>query len=681
MTNRLELDVAILGGGFAGVYCAKTLCRKLGPVAANRVGLISDENYMVFQPMLPEVSGGTIAARHVLSPLRLLCRRAQVFKGRVEQVDTRARSLVMHAGPFTGKVEVGFQHLVLALGASVDLSNVPGMAEHGLLMRNVGDAMQLRNVVIGRVEEANLERRVEVRQRLLTFVVVGGGYSGVETAGHLLDLLRSVERYYASLSRNEVTVYLVHSRDHLLPTLSRRLGEYSARKLTDRGLKIIFNERVKAVTAERVYLGSGRLIETNTVVATIGNSPHPLVAKLCADAGIENEKGHVLTDEFCRAKGHTFIWAAGDCAAVPYVGGGFCPSTAQFAMRQGKLIGTNLRLSEQQRTLQPFRFKGFGEMASIGHLVAVADIMGMRFSGFFAWWIWRTVYLAKLPRFDRKVRVMLDWTLDLFFPRDINHLSPRFSRILQQVHLEAGDSLFHRGEPAFSLYIVKRGCVRLLDGTKESRSFLSGDYFGEAALLGDRVWAHDAQATEPTTLVAIPANVFYQIVSGAGSLARFFKRSAEKFKSKEAFELLARKMPATFLSQPISNFMHSEVHNFSNVMRMEDALSVAREHPRSSYPMIDSSGALVGVVDRQDFYDFIKRPVTHSDSLLRDLPLSNLPVFGPKALVQEVLNGMAYEGGNKAVIVDELRKPVGIITVLDLLAASCAEDVTPTTAG
>lgn len=667
-SNTIELDVAILGGGFAGVYCAKAASKQLGA----RVGLISDENYMVFQPMLPEVAGGTISARHVISPLRMLCRRASVFRASVEEIQLRERLLVLNAGPFSGNVNVHFRHLVLALGAAVDLSRIPGMPEHSLLMRNVGDAMYLRTTIIGRIEEASLESRQDVRRRLLTFVVVGGGYSGVETAGHILDLFRSVYKFYANVSPEELIVYLVHSRDHLLPTLSRRLGEYSARKLKQRGLRLLLNERVKAVTADRVYLESGNTLETNTVVATVGNAPHPLVKGLCEANHFDCEKGQVITDEYCRVKGQTRLWAAGDCAAVPFVKGGFCPGTAQFAMRQGTLIGNNIIREERKMRLGPFTFKGLGEMASIGHMVAVADVLGMNFSGFLAWWMWRTVYLAKLPRLDRKIRVVLDWTLDLFFPRDINHLSPRSSRVLQEIYLEPGDVLFQRGEPAFSLYIIKHGCVEISDGKNTIRRLGDGDYFGEQALLSNRIWGHDARAVEPTRLVSVPAEVFQQIVSGAGSLAKFFRKSASKYKSRQAAELLGQKIPEDFLKRPISDFMHPEVYAFESTMDVQRALEVVREHPRSSHPLLDPSGKLLGMVEREDFYDFIKDPKTHAETSMAGLPLSTLPVYEAATPVRDVLSGLLRDGINKAIVSDGTHKPVGVVTILDLVTASCS---------
>ncbi|MFO1497160.1 MAG: FAD-dependent oxidoreductase [Verrucomicrobiota bacterium] len=670
--KTIELEVAILGGGFTGVYSAKAAAALTRNPGA-RLGLISEENYMVFQPMLPEVVGSSISPRHVANPLRLLCRPAEVFKGRVEAVDWPNRSLTLNAGPFSGDILVRFRHLVLALGAIVDLSRIPGMPEHAFLMRNVGDAMHLRTTLIGRMEEANLEPDQETRRRLLTFVVVGGGYSGVETAGHILDLFRSIGEYYANVPAEELRVFLVHSRGHLLPTLSQSLGDYAARQLQKRGLKLLLNQRVKAVTAERVYLNDGSTIETNTVISTVGNAPHPLIVQLCDQYGFTSVHGQIETEATGQVKGQTHLWAGGDCAAFPYAKGGFCPATAQFGLRQGTLIGRNLVRFVRQQPLRTFQFRGYGEMASIGHHTAVADIFGLHFSGFLAWWMWRSVYLAKLPRLDRKIRVMLDWTLDLFFPLDINHLSPRFSALLKEMYLQPGDVLFQHGEPAFSLYIVKSGRLNLRDPDGLSQTVAAGDYFGEHALLSDGVWHHDATAAEPTWLLSVPATVFKQIVQGAGSLGRFFQRSANKYQSREVLKAIERKIRPELADKPVADLMQRDLFLFRSDMTSEEALEMARLNPRSSYPLVDGDGQLVAVARRDDLYEFVKRPDTTAGTLVKDMRLSSLPTLDGDSTVGHVLQHLIRSGFNKALVLDSTQRPVGIITILDILAAEAQD--------
>src|SRR5262249_1152533 len=280
----------------------------------------------------------------------------------------------------------------------------------------------------------------------------------------------------------------------------------------ERGLKLVLNQRVKSLTANRVYLGNGVEIEANTVISTVGNAPHPLVTSLCESCGLATVKGRILGSDTGQVKGQTHLWALGDCAAFPDSEGVFSPETAQFGMRQGILAGKNIARFTRGEPLLQFKFKGYGELASIGHHVAVAEILGFKFSGFIAWWLWRTIYLLKLPRLDRKVRVVLDWTLDLFFPRDLNHLSPRHSNPVKDIYLEKGDILFQEGEPAFSFYIVKSGVVELCEDGEVVQRVVSGGYFGERTLLGDGIWRYEARASESAHLVSIPARVFHQLV-------------------------------------------------------------------------------------------------------------------------------------------------------------------------
>jgi len=679
--STLKLDVAVLGGGFAGVYCAKSLAKAMGHRSQVKVGLISEENYMVFQPMLPEVAGASISPRHVVNPLRLLCRHAQVFRGKVETIDWPDRSLVLNAGPFSGNLRIRYQHLVLALGAVTDLSRIPGMPEHSLLIKTVGDAMHLRATLLARIEEANIEPRPDVKRRLLTFVVVGGGYSGVETAGHLLDMFRDIRVYYPNVSEQDFEFCLIHSQDHLLPTLSRSLGEYSARKLKARGLRLILNQRVKSITASRVYLQDGSTIETNTVISTVGNAPHPLIKTLCKGAALQSQSDAVLVEPTGQAKGQSQIWAVGDCAAFPAVAGGSCPPTAQFAMRQGILVGKNIARQIQGQPLQPFSFKGLGEMASIGHHEAVADILGFKFSGFLAWWLWRSVYLLKLPSFDRKVRVMLDWTLDLFFPRDLNHLSPRFTKPVTEIHLEPGDILFQRDEPAFSFYVVKSGALEIVENGVVIQRIVSGGYLGEQALLGDGVWHYDARATEPTGLASISASSFHQLVSATGSLSHFFQKSASKYQSREIIEAIGRKFAPEFAAMPVSRLMETKLHTLTPQMTVQQAVQITREHPRSTYPVVDQDRKLLGSITREDFYEFLKRENTLPATLIQQVPLANLPTVIDSTSVRDVMICLIRAGSNLVLVVDVDNHLKGIATVIDLLAAGgITEPATPSEA-
>lgn len=497
----MKFDIVIAGGGFAGAYCAKAVGHALGREGAQRVALIAERNVMVFQPMLAEVAGSSLSALDVVNPLRQFCRHVNVLQGAVQSVDWKKRELTLDGGRFTRNHTVQFEHLVLALGSVTDLSRVPGMADYGWPMKSVADALRLRAAVINRLEEANLIEDASVRQRLMTFVIVGGGYTGVETGGQLLDLLREVKSLYLNLRDTPLRVVLVHSRDHLLEEIGEKLGDYAQHVLEKRGMELRLGVRVTEVTSGKVILSDGSFIEANTVVSTIGSAPNPVVMDLCKQLGIEADKGRIPVDATMRVTGQTHLWAAGDGAAVPWNDRGEIkpsPPTAQFALRQGRQLGLNLVRALRGEALRPFTYRYLGQLATVGERAAVAEMFGFRFSGFIAWFVWRTVYLAKLPGTLRKLRVMIDWTFDLFFQRDISVVLPPADDLLRSIHLEKGELLFSRGDKCRGVFFVRRGAL-IQSGNRE-------DVDGQAATLPansiiDQDWV-DLEGRWTVTLVA-----------------------------------------------------------------------------------------------------------------------------------------------------------------------------------
>ena len=533
----MKFDTLILGGGFAGVYCAKRLARELGPQKARGIGLIAEQNVMVFQPMLAEVAGAALSPLDVVNPIREFCRDVNVLMGKVVSIDIVKKNVVLDAGMYTPNTTVEFDHLVLALGGVVDLSRVPGMPEHAFILKNVGDALGIREAVIRRLEEANLVESLETKKRLLTFVVVGGGYSGVETAGQILDLLADVKSLYRNISDTSSRVVLIHSGEHLLPDIGPELGHYAERKLKKRGLEIMLNARVTAITSCAVFLQGGVMIDSNMVVSTVGNAPHPLLVKFCAENRVENVKGRIVTEPTMQVKGFPNLWAIGDCAAVPMDGQPTCPPTAQFALRQGEQLGANLARLRNGEPLKPFYFKNLGQLASIGHHTAVADVLGIKFSGFPAWWFWRTVYLWKLPGMQRKLRVMADWTMELMFRRDVSHIGVGPSQVVPTIHLEPGDTLFRAGEPALSFYIIKLGRIELLEGAKVVETLQQGEHFGEWALLNDSHWRYTARAATATTLIAVSRETFRTFTSASTAFRSLMVETSRRFAPVEPKEI------------------------------------------------------------------------------------------------------------------------------------------------
>ena len=457
----MKFDIVIAGGGFAGAYCARTLGKALGKDGIRRVALIAEQNVLVFQPMLAEVAGSSLTPLDVVNPLRHFAPNVNVLKGSIHKIDWAKRELLLDGGRFTRNHVVGFEHLVLALGAVTDLSRVPGMADYGWPMKSVSDALRLRSALINRLEEANLVDDDSVRRRLLTFVIVGGGYTGVETGGQILDLLHDAKRLFANLQTTPLRVVLVHSRAHLLEEIGERLGDYAQRVLEKRGMEVRLNTRVTEVSARRVILNDGSYIDAHTVISTVGSAPHPVVVDLCKQLGIEM-KGRLQVEPTMQLPGHKDIWAMGDCASVPWKDKNeekTSPPTAQFALRQGTQLARNLLRAQRGQPLQPFNYRYMGQLATVGEHAAVAEVFGFRFSGFIAWWMWRTIYLAKLPGILRKLRVIIDWTFDLFFQRDTSLVAPPPNDLVRSIHLEKGEDLVIRGDKCRGMFVVRRGTL------------------------------------------------------------------------------------------------------------------------------------------------------------------------------------------------------------------------------
>jgi NADH dehydrogenase len=421
-------QILILGGGFGGLYAALEWEKRLKqPHVRERVQvtLVSRDNFFLFTPMLHEVAASDLDPSHIVNPLHKLLSRVDFFCGDVEAINLPGKCVrVSHGAPSSGRRHahtLTYDHLVLGMGSVASFGGVPGVEERALTMRSLGDATALRSRLIESLEIANADCFAQMRLPLLTFVVAGGGFSGVETVGAINDFLHDAIKSYPHLSAVKLRVVLVHSGPRVLPELSKKLGEYAARKLEQHGIEVRLNTRVASAEDDCVTLSDGTRIAAHTLVWTVGNAANPLLGGLpCA-----TERGRVCVDEHLQSLESPGVWALGDGAYALDKNGKPYPSTAQHALRQGKVVAFNIAASLNGETKMPFRFKALGQIATIGRRTGVAQVFGWQFSGFVAWWMWRTIYLAKLPRLEKKVRVALDWTLDLFFSKDlVQHSSP-----------------------------------------------------------------------------------------------------------------------------------------------------------------------------------------------------------------------------------------------------------------
>lgn len=408
--------ILILGGGFGGLYAALHLEKKLAHDPNVEVTLVNRENFFLFTPMLHEVAASDLDLAHIVNPFRKLLRKVQFFNGDAHSIDLANKRVVVSHGHMHHSHELEYDHLVIALGAITNFHDLPGLEERALTMKSLGDAIYLRNRLIDSLEEADFECCADLREPLLTFLVAGGGFAGVETLASLNDFIRQAVKFYPNLSENQLRVLLVHPGPVILPELGESLGKYAQKKLAERGVEVRVNTRVHEVTEREVKLSDGTAIQTNTVIWTAGISPNPLLDTLAC----QEERGRLLVNQYLEVPDWAGVWALGDCAHVldrktgrPY------PPTAQHALREGKVVACNIVAALRGGKKRPFEYSSVGQLAAIGRRVGVAHVLGINFSGFFAWWLWRTIYLTKLPRFEKKVRVALDWTLDLVFSKDL----------------------------------------------------------------------------------------------------------------------------------------------------------------------------------------------------------------------------------------------------------------------
>lgn len=408
--------VVILGAGFAGTAVARALERRARPGEVS-VTLANRENYTLFTPMLPEVSSGAIEPRHIAPPLRALLHKSQFEMGEVESVDLEQCAVVVRNKKAARSSRLPYDHLVIALGAITSTHGVPGADSHTFPLKTMDDAIAQRNETIRSLEAAATLDDDRERRAFLTFVVVGGGFTGVEAAGELLGFLRSAARFYPRVERDDVRVVLVAGGPRLLPQLPQSLGDGAAKMLAQRGVEVVLNDDAAAVDGGGVTLASGRRYESKTIIWSAGVATPPLVAHL----DVEHSKHHaIVVNPDLSVPNRSGVWAVGDCAQIPKPGGDFYPQTAQHALREAPVLARNLLATLRGRPTKPFAYKTLGMMASIGGREGLADIRNrFTLTGLPAWLLWRAYYLSRLPGRFRKTRVALDWALTLPFPQDI----------------------------------------------------------------------------------------------------------------------------------------------------------------------------------------------------------------------------------------------------------------------
>jgi NADH dehydrogenase len=401
--------ILILGGGFAGA----TVARRLGRLGAT---VISDENALLFTPMLPEVASGSIEPRHVVVPLRQMCPHADLVLAEVVAIDTAAQTVVVRNE--VGELHFRYEHLVIALGAVSRTLPIPGLAEYGVGFKTFYDAVYLRDHVLRELELADNELNPNRAAAHLGFVFVGAGYAGVEALAELHDLVQDALRDYPQLRGVPQRWVLVEAQPTILPAIPSRLGEYATELLARRGIEILTDTRLEAVHADRVELSGDRVIKAHTLVWSAGVSPHPLLADVDLPT---DDRGHLCVDPLLRVEGHDNVWALGDAARVPNAAtpDHVDPPTSQHAIRQARHLARNLKAAVAEQPLTAYAYRALGQVATLGRYRGIAEVMGVRVSGLLGWFVTRSYHLYAMPLLRRRMRVVSDWTLSLFFRRDV----------------------------------------------------------------------------------------------------------------------------------------------------------------------------------------------------------------------------------------------------------------------
>ena len=414
-----KTKIIIAGGGFAGLYAAKYLDKKLARRPDIEVTLISRENFILFTPMLHEVAAGDLSPSDIVNPLRRILRHVNVVQADIQAIDLTTKKIRCLAGVRDMELEFEFDHLLLTMGSETNFFDMQGVRDWAVTMKSLSDTTLLRNRMVALLEEASLQKDEATRRELLTFITAGGGFAGVETIGAVNDFVRETVKFYPSLREEMIRVVVVHPGKFLLPELGEELGRYAEQKLSKRNVEIIKGVRVAGYDGSVVKLTDGKSIPASTLIWTAGVKPSPVIAQLPC----QKEHGRLLVSEYLAVTGIPGLWAAGDCAAVPILHTEeFHPPTAQHGLRQGVVAAKNIAAVVLDRPLKSFRFTTLGQLATIGRRTGVAMVFGFKFSGLIAWGMWRSIYLMKLPRLAKKLRVMMDWALDLLFGRDIEQM-------------------------------------------------------------------------------------------------------------------------------------------------------------------------------------------------------------------------------------------------------------------
>jgi NADH dehydrogenase len=610
--------VVVVGGGFAAVQFAKTLRSKLRASECD-ILLFSRENHMVFHPLLADVAGASINADAAAAPLRQMLPGIECRTERVQRIDLSSSEIEFDDGN-GALTRLHYDHVVIACGAESNLGIIPGMSDHAFAFKVMRDAIELRQQIVRQMESAEATTDPNLRRWHLSFIIVGAGFSGVEVAGEINELVRSSTRFYRNFRKEDVVVSLVHSQDQILPEVAPKLREIARKKMEKAGITMLLNTRAVAATHEGVELNDGRMLKGGTIVCTIGTSISPIVQAL----DVPKERGRIRTTPEMRIEGQTNAWSIGDCA---YIINAFdnkpAATTAQFAERQGRQAALNVVRILKAEPTQPFRFKALGQLCNIGGYEAVAEMLGVHVSGFLAWLMWRGVYLFKLPTWSRRIKVALDWSWDVLFPRDLSFLNTDTTQQATHAYYRPGDFIHRQGEPARVFSVIEEGQVEVLQhdpGASETRVLAvlgKGDFFGEGALLENRPHETSIRARSAVRLRQIGSALFSELAGSFAPLRDLLVKAVTRGSD------FWRRLPVSqsmLEGESIASFLDPlPAQLLTKETTFADAVSALNESATGNLLVLDEKQRLWGTLDRGDLYQIIARIAVTSAEMRGDI--------------------------------------------------------------
>ena len=514
MSNN-KTKIIIIGGGFAGVFSAKNLCKRFNKKQLKNIEieLISDQNYFVFQPLLPEVSSGVINPHDAVSPLRTLLPQVKHRLATVKKIHPDHKTIEVLQGRHKKIITLDYDELIIACGQESNL-NLPGFSSHTYAMKDLGDAFALRNHVLKCLELADVTRDAKLKQSALTFVITGAGFSGVETAGELQDMVQRSLKYYPNIPSDKIKFIILQKDSRILAQLSEKLADYAHKKLEQRGVDIRLNTGVLSATKTHVKLDTDEKIYTHTVITTIGSGPREFIAQV-----FDLEYGRMPVNEYMQSTQYEHIWALGDVALIPLDEKKsqmkYAPPTAQFAVREASVLAQNIVAKYQNTKLLAFNFKPLGLMASLGAYQGVIEIRGFVQSGILAWAMWRGIYVTKLPGFTTKLRVLLNWIMDYFFPRTLVQISPIQKCSVCHEHYAKGDVIYYESELITHFSLIISGKV-----TNGKQELIAQNYFCQSS--EQTKYNSTFTALEDTVILTIPWQEFLLLKKDFTQFAAMF---------------------------------------------------------------------------------------------------------------------------------------------------------------